>query len=565
MKKVGMYARVSSGRQEQERTIESQIAAIEQHIAARGEQIDPAHRYLDDGWSGGTLRRPGLDALRDAVVLGSLDSVVMYDADRLARRFVDQQVVLEELAQKGVEVAFVHGGAAHTPEEQMALGVRGIFAEYERVKILERTRRGMLYRARAGAPPAWPTPPYGYRYLRGERHQPGTVVIEACEAQVVQMIFTWVGEEGLRLRQVALRLEQRGIMTRAGKRWSVSTLGGLLRNSVYVGSAHHQKYEAIEPRHPRNRAGYRRRNKRSYRRRPKEQWIAVSVPPIVDRELFDKVQQHLWENKRRTAGQAKHPYLLRGLLVCAACSRTLWSYGCGAYRYYKCNSTDRHNARHTLRCPSHPLGADDVERVVWQDLARWLQEPEQLAAQLEAQRDKVRTVLDAYAAEQRRLAREAKTLEQAIQLLVDAYQEKAITLDELRARRERLEEAKRQCEERRVQAERNHQQVLAQRDVIDEVRQLKERLHHGLERCTWEDRRAIVELLVEKVEVAPPKLRVHYIVPLGTSGRETRAGRIPSESSKGTAKPNGGFYQPCPDGHAHAHGICPTNTNTRKP
>ncbi len=232
MKTMGMYARVSTGRQEEERTIESQIAAVEHRVAEMGAVLEPEHRYVDDGWSGETLQRPALDRLRDAAAQDRLDGVILYDADRLARRFVDQQVVLEELARKGVEVIFVNGGVARTDEERMALAMRGVFAEYERAKILDRTRRGHLHRARSGAPPAWSNPAYGYRYIPGARHQPGTVVIEECEAQVVRLIFLWVGVEGLMLRQVAQRLEQQGIASRHGHRWSTSTIGGIVRNTA---------------------------------------------------------------------------------------------------------------------------------------------------------------------------------------------------------------------------------------------------------------------------------------------------------------------------------------------
>ncbi|APR86931.1 DNA invertase [Minicystis rosea] len=318
-----MYARVSSGRQEKDHTIASQVAAIEQHAAAAGDVVDAEHRYIDNGWPGDTLLRPGLDALRDAVALGAVDKVIVYDPDRLARRFVDQQVVLEEIARKQVEVIFVHGGTARTPEEQMALGVRGVFAEYERAKILDRTRRGRLHRARSGAPPSWSNPPYGLRVIRGERHLPGTIVIEECEAAVVRQVLTWVGMEGLRLRQVARRLDERGIKPRSGERWSPSTLGKMVRNRVYVGQAHHQKYQSIEPKEPRDRLRYRRHRKSSSRRRPEADWLGARVPAIVDEALFEKAQERLFEHRRQTAGQVKHPYLLRGLLWCCTCARKM--------------------------------------------------------------------------------------------------------------------------------------------------------------------------------------------------------------------------------------------------
>jgi site-specific DNA recombinase len=561
MKRVGIYARVSSGRQEKEHTIASQLAALEEQVTAAGDAIDPAHRYIDDGWSGETLLRPGLDALRDAVLMGGVDCVVIYDPDRLARRFVDQQVVLEEIARRQVDVVFIHGGVARTPEEQMALGVRGIFAEYERAKILDRTRRGRLHRARGGAPPAWANPPYGYRRLRGERHQPGTIVIEECEAAFVREIFAWVGLEGLCLRRVALRLEQRGIRPRTGKHWAPSTLGQMVRNRVYVGQAHHQKYETVEPEQPHDRLRYRRHRKSSRRRRPEHEWIGVRVPAIVDEALFNTTQQRLIENRRKTAGQVKHAYLLRGLLYCGVCERKMWGFGSDfgtqrERRYYACHGRDRHALGGEQQCPSRPVRGEDVERLVWEDLARWLQEPEQIATQLEAQRGTVRTVLDAYAAEQRRLAREKRALAESISRLVDAYQGGVIGLDELRGRRERLEETTQRCEAKLAELEQQHRHALAQRRVVDELEQLKLRLHKGLERCTWEDRRAIVELLIEKIEVAEPNLRVHYIVPLGTSAQRSHdPGATPISPVKmgrpGTAQaagPGSGLYQPCPRG-----------------
>jgi len=557
MKTVGIYARVSTGRQEQERTIESQVEAIEQRVAAMGATIDPAHRYIDDGWSGETLRRPALDALRDAVAQERLDEIVIYDADRLARRFVDQQVTLDEFLHKGVELVLVNGGVARTDEERMALAVRGVFAEYERAKILDRTRRGTLHRARSGAPPTWGNPPYGYRYVPGARHQPSTVLVEECEASVVREIFSWVAE-GLTLHQVAQRLEQKEIPSRSGGRWKTSTLSGLIHNTAYVGRAHHQKYEAVEPHRPRDRLGYRRKRKSSLRRRPPEQWICVSVPALIDAELFEKVQQKLRDNRRRTAGQAKHKYLLRGLLICTTCGRTLWGrisdHGKSTERrYYTCSGRDRFSASDATPCLRPTLRADDVEQTVWQDLEQWLQEPEQLAAQLEAQQEKIRTMLQAYEGERRRLVREAKSIEGAISRLVDAYQVGAITIEELRARRDRLEESKQQCEARLEKGLINQQQALHQREIVDELRHLKEQLSQGLRRCEWEDRRAIVELLVEKIEVTETTLRVHYLVPLGRPGTGSGANGQGGLRRRTTGT-KGSLCRPCPHARAAARG-----------
>jgi site-specific DNA recombinase len=479
-------------------------------------------------------------------------------------------VVLEEIERRQVEVVFILGGVAHTDEERMALQMRGVFAEYERAKIRERTRRGRLHRARSGAPPGWSNPPYGLRCLPGDEPHRATVAIEECEATVVRLIFAWIANNGLRLRQVALRLDQRGVKPRTARRWAANTIAAIVHNPVYMGRAYHQKYESVEPHDPHDRHRYRRRLKTSARRRPEHEWIGVPVPAIVDEALWRKAQQRLIENRRQTAGQVKHPYLLRGLLFCAACGRKMWGFGFDfgtrcERRYYGCNVRDRLKPNYERRCPRRPVRAEDVEQVVWDDLARWLQEPEQLATQLEAQRDKVHTVLEAYATEQRRLAREMRSLMQSIERLVDAYQVGAITIEELRARRERLEQSKQHLQASIAQTEQEHQQALARRHVVDELRQLKERLHRGLERCSWEDRRAIVELLIEKIEVAEPHLRVHYIVPLGTSGHGSSGSGTPSTStpperpgepdgSRKAGDPDRTLYEPCPCERPRDHG-----------
>ncbi|APR81120.1 DNA invertase [Minicystis rosea] len=406
----------------------------------------------------------------------------------------------------------------------------------------------------AGAPPSWSNPPYGLRVIRGERHLPGTIVIEECEAAVVRQVLTWVGMEGLRLRQVARRLDERGIKPRSGERWSPSTLGKMVRNRVYVGQAHHQKYQSIEPKEPRDRLRYRRHRKSSSRRRPEADWLGARVPAIVDEALFEKAQERLFEHRRQTAGQVKHPYLLRGLLWCCTCARKMWGFGCDVgtrheRRYYACNGRDHHAAHGDRQCPSRPVRAEDVEQVVWADLSHWLQEPEQLAIQLGAQRDKIRTVLEAHAAEQRRLVRQARSLTHAIERLVDAYQAEAITLEELRGRREHLEEAKQRCHRELTELEHRHDQALTQRRVVDEIQQLRERLHQGLERCTWDDRRAIVGLLIEKIEVDEPNLRVHYVVPLGTSGgcsAPVSSEQTATPACDGAGRVDGSLCQPCP-------------------
>jgi hypothetical protein len=108
------------------------------------------HIFRDDGHSGAKLDRPGLDALRDHAARAAFDVVLITAPDRLARNFVHQMVVLEELQRRGVRVVFCDRPCSDDPHEQLVTQIRGAVAEYERVLIADRMRRG-----RQAANAAW--------------------------------------------------------------------------------------------------------------------------------------------------------------------------------------------------------------------------------------------------------------------------------------------------------------------------------------------------------------------------------------------------------------------------
>jgi site-specific DNA recombinase len=145
--RVALYARVSTARQAQEHSSEQQVERLQAQVAAhreQGWQVDPEHIYCDDGYSGATMRRPGLDQLRDTVAASGVDLVLITAPDRLARNYVHQMVLLEELERTGSRVEFLDRPMSHDPHDQLVLQIRGAVAEYERTLIAERMRRGRL-------------------------------------------------------------------------------------------------------------------------------------------------------------------------------------------------------------------------------------------------------------------------------------------------------------------------------------------------------------------------------------------------------------------------------------
>lgn len=113
---------------------------------------------------GNPLVRPGLDALRDQAVAGKIDKLIILNPDRLARKYAHQLVLIEEFQKLGVEILFVNRQISESPEDQLLLQMQGVISEYEREKIVERSRRGKLSKAKQGKVSVLSGAPYGYVY-----------------------------------------------------------------------------------------------------------------------------------------------------------------------------------------------------------------------------------------------------------------------------------------------------------------------------------------------------------------------------------------------------------------
>jgi len=159
--RVAVYARVSTVRQVQAQTTEQQLDRLRAHAEGQGWTLPPECVFRDDGYSGASLRRPGLDRLRDVAASVRLDRILITEPDRLARNHVHQVLLVEELQRHGAEVVFLDRPMSRDPHDQLLLQIRGAVAEYERALISERTRRGRLRKLQAGTLLPWTRPPYG--------------------------------------------------------------------------------------------------------------------------------------------------------------------------------------------------------------------------------------------------------------------------------------------------------------------------------------------------------------------------------------------------------------------
>src|SRR3989449_7122675 len=238
MRMAAIYARVSSEQQREAHTIASQTAALIELARTLDVEVPTAWIFEDDGYSGATLERPGLERVRDLAAEGQIQAVLVYSPDRLSRKYAYQILLIEELARQGVETRFLNAPTGVSPEDQLLVQFQGMIAEYERAQILERSRRGKRHRARAGEISVLSGAPYGYRYIRKSEDTPATYAVIESEARVVRQVYDHYTATGWSIGAITRWLNDEQVPTRkAGTRWERSTVWAMLRNPAYIGTA----------------------------------------------------------------------------------------------------------------------------------------------------------------------------------------------------------------------------------------------------------------------------------------------------------------------------------------
>ena len=523
--RVAIYARVSSDQQVEGGTVASQLAALQARLAQDGARLEPACRFVDEGYSGATLVRPGLERLRDLVATGTLDRVYVYAPDRLARRYAYQVLLLDEFRRGGAEVVFLNRPIGVSPEDDLLLQVQGMVAEYERAQILERSRRGKRHAARRGAVSVLSTAPYGYRYI-DKRHGGGVARYEVIEdeAAVVRQMFEWLGRDRVSIGEVCRRLRQAGHRTRAGVAWQRGTVWRVLKNPAYAGRAAFGKTRAgpLRPRlrPTRGSCGQPRRGAAGYAVDPTE-WIDVPVPAVVDPVLFAAVQEQLAENRRRSRQRlGGERYLLQGLVVCRRCG-----YGCHGrpggrhsatgkprgYAYYRCSGSDRHRFGGQRMCDNTQVRADLLEAAVWSEVERLLRNPGRIAAEHERRlRRGGEGGLEArnLAAVEAQLQR----LRRGIGRLIDGYAEGLIERAEFEPRVAGLRQRLASLEEQRrglVERTRLGSQLLL---IIGRLEAFAARIEQNLDQLDRQQKRGLVRILVRRIEIDRDEVNVIFRV-----------------------------------------------------
>lgn len=520
---VAFYARVSSDQQSEAKTIESQVADLRTRIASTGATLYAELEFIDNGCSGATLIRPALERLRDMAAAGGIDQLYVHCPDRLARNYAHQVLLLEEFLRAGVEVIFLNREVGQTPEDHLLLQVQGMISEYERAKIMERSRRGKRHGAQIGKVSVLSGAPYGYRYIskqEGDGEARYEIVWE--EARVVRQVFEWVGRDRCSIGEVSRRLQAAGERTRTGKTvWDRGTIHDMLKNPAYKGEAAFGK-TAIEPLRPRLRAQRRRplQPKRPYSHHdvPPEQWMSISVPALVDADLFESVASQLEENRAHArVGQRGARYLLQGLITCACCGYAYYGKQISpsarkhherSYAYYRCIGTDAYRFGGVRICSNKQLRTDLVDEAVWEEVCRLLQHPERLEQEYRRRFLQEEQTPDELSQLEARMGR----LRQGVARLIDSYAEGLIDKDEFEPRVTRMRERLKQIEEQALQIKDDVSLERELRLILGRLDEFASRVKQGLDQADWSTRRDIIRALVKRVEIDQEHVRVIFRV-----------------------------------------------------
>ncbi len=524
--RIALYARVSTLRQGQSQTIDQQLSCLHTYLAEQDWQVTEHTIFRDVGYSGATLTRPGLDRLRDLAANAQLDRIVITAPDRLARKYVHQTLLIEELERFGCQVLFLERPMSHDSHDQLLLQIRGAVAEYERTLISERMRRGRLMKLQMGTLLPWTRTPYGYRVDPTRPRDPSGVSVDAFEQAVVQRIFARYLEQHMTLQRLAKELHELGILTPLGKRlWSPSTIRGILTNPVYVGNVYSGRTRSQPAQARRSALQPIGHSASSALRQPPEEWLLVThVPVLVPPETFAAVQEKLAHNRAfARRNNTTHPYLLRALVSCGCCQL-----GCvgvtmpKGYAYYRCRGkTSAIQFRREDRCPARQIPARQLDAVVWQDLCELLEHPDLVAHAFERSQGG-QWLPQEWQARREQIRQGQHRIDTQQERWTQAYLRGIVPLEEYERRRQELTQQREQLSQQAQIIEAQGAQIKNIAATVSHLHDFAERTRQGLTSATESQKRELVELLIDRVIVTDGEVEVRYVIPLNAHGEQTR-------------------------------------------
>jgi site-specific DNA recombinase len=514
--RAAVYARVSSEEQREGQTIDSQIAELERFAREKGWSLFGV--YKDEGWSGALLNRPALDRLRDEAAQKKFELVLINDVDRLARDVAHLGIVKRDLERRGVKVIFRKLPSDESPTYNLMVNILGSFAEFEREMIADRTRRGRRHKVEVRQQFLGSIAAYGYRYIPKHKAsgQGGYLLVVPEEAALVRQMYEWVDREGLSAHQVAARLNLLQVRPRKGGLWAKSTVLRILRNETYAGVWYYNKHYGSVPMRTNSRSKYKRSLKNSSRLRSRAEWLPVILPAdlrVVPRDLWQRVQRQVTKNTTFSPRNAKHLYLLKGLVRCGGCGAAyVGDPGHGRF-YYRCLN----------RCKQMPTVKEErLDATVWDAVAGAILNPTTILNQVSKIREREAQEARISSNEEGTVKRALGRVRQEEARMLEAYRAGIISPAQLGHELEQLRQRQSALEVRAAGLRRPAESSRS----ANLRRTVEEYCHAAAERLQAfnnTERQRFLRLLIDSVIFEGERVRIRAVIPLNDSAH---AGRL---------------------------------------
>ena len=515
---IAIYARVSTEKQEKQETIQSQLGALRNYVV--DQKYSLTKEYIDEGYSGELLARPALDNLRDDAKNKLFEAVLIHSPDRLSRKFIYLGLVEEEFKKYNVRMIFLNRpDSKDTPEENLLTGIQGLIAEFEKAKILERTRRGRLHKVKNGII-VGSIPPFGYRYIKNDRDKniPGHYVIEESEAIIVRLIFDLFVNQKMSIRSIAKELTKRNIPPRQGIHWRTSSLNRIIRNETYTGVTYYNKHASCEAKTHRNNQKYRRTKFTGRKLRPKDQWMPIKLPDdlkLIDKEIFLLAQQQFKTNSNHSPRNVKYQYLLRGLVKCAYCGSPFHGTPCHGKYYYRCGNRNRSFPLPRECRKASMVKADALETLVWDSFCQMIRNPQLILDQLDSLRENATKANGNTEEELKSLDTKLASMSQEENRLLDAYRESIITIDQLKSQMSKIKDRIAELTQKRQAILEGQNKTQTTNFSKDNLYQLCALLDANLKKIekSFEAKRNLMTLAINSITLEGKTVRIKSIIP----------------------------------------------------
>lgn len=476
--RVALYIRVSTQEQAKEGySIGEQTDRLKKYADAHDWTV--VKIYTDAGHSGANQERPALQEMISDIKDGRIDKVAVYKLDRLSRSQKDTLELIEDvmLKNKCDFESMTEKFDTATSFGRAMVGILAVFAQLEREQIKERMSMGMEARIKKGKWRGGAHQPFGYDY------EPvlEKLVINEYEAMIVRNIFE-AFVSGSTFYSISKSLEEKGTLFNDGTA-SARSIKYVLSNKTY--------------------AGYLRN---------KNEWVKGLHDPIISEETFDKAHAILENKKKRfeesgyKAGQGALSTNFGGLLYCAHCGGKYAKTQSGSKQYgfhynYTCYSKNK-RCKAMIKdpnCKNKSYKVEVLDQIIFNEVAKLALDPDYING---IKKEKQQTDE----------AKQIKILEQQISQIsnqlsrfMDLYGLGRYSLEELDEKTFPLMEQRKKLQ-KEVEKLKNEEQTM----TVKEVKQLVKSLNDAITFGTLEDRRFIIEQLINRIDIDNDTITIHW-------------------------------------------------------